>query len=84
MPNLMISQKEPAKTIFITSFFGLIARNILATNVLKILKERPDLKIVILALEAKKNLYQKGNRAFCEHCECMGNGYKVEFKKIKN
>src|SRR3989344_6658189 len=59
MPNLMISQKEPAKTIFITSFFGLIARNILATNVLKLLKEQPGLKIVILAPEEKRELYQK-------------------------
>lgn len=45
------------RTIFITSFFGLIARNILATDVLKILRTKA--KIVILAPENKKDQYQK-------------------------
>ena len=47
------------KTIFITSFFGLIARNILSTSVLKILSQQAGLRIVILAPEEKKDFYQK-------------------------
>lgn len=47
------------KTIFITSFFGLIARNILATDFLRILSARSDLKIVIFAPREKKELYDK-------------------------
>jgi hypothetical protein len=47
------------KTIFISSFFGLIARNILATDVLKILRNQPDLRIVILAPQAKQALYHR-------------------------
>lgn len=47
------------KTIFITSFFGLIGRNILATNFLKILRNQPDLRIVIFVPEKKKDQYDK-------------------------
>jgi hypothetical protein len=47
------------RTIFITSFFGLIGRNILATDTLKTLRARRDLRIVILASENKKEQYQK-------------------------
>lgn len=46
------------KTIFITCFFGLIARDILGTRVFSILRSRNDLKIVILVPENKKQLYQ--------------------------
>ncbi len=46
------------ETIFITSFFGLIARNILATDILKILRMEPNLRIVILTPENKKEKYQ--------------------------
>lgn len=47
------------KTIFITSFFGLIARNILATDVLTRLRSNKDLKIVILAPEEKGEFYRQ-------------------------
>ncbi len=47
------------KTIFITSFFGLIARNILATDVLGRLKSNKDLRIVILAPEGKGEFYRQ-------------------------
>src|SRR3989344_3514990 len=50
--------KQP-KTIFITSFFGLIARNILATAVLKTLDEQASVRIVILTPENKREQYQK-------------------------
>lgn len=48
-----------AKTIFITSFFGLSARNILSTSILDILSKVPDARIVVIAPEAKKEEYQK-------------------------
>ncbi len=47
------------KTIFVTSFFGLIARNILATDFLKILRSRPDLRVVILTPEIKAENYRR-------------------------
>lgn len=47
------------KTIFITSFFGFISRNILATDTLKILRQQPNLKIVILAPENKQKKYEE-------------------------
>ncbi len=47
------------KTVFITSFFGLIARNILATSFLKILSARSDLRIVIFAPQKKSRLYRE-------------------------
>lgn len=47
------------KTIFITSFFGLIARNILATDVLTRLRSNKDLKIVILAPKEKGEFYRQ-------------------------
>ena len=47
------------KTIFITSFFGLIARNILATDFLRILSSQPNIRIVIFAPKEKKASYQK-------------------------
>ncbi|MBI2024655.1 MAG: hypothetical protein HYT03_01000 [Candidatus Harrisonbacteria bacterium] len=47
------------KTVFITSFFGLISRNILATDTLKILRRDPNLRIVIVAPEKKRENYQK-------------------------
>lgn len=49
---------ENRKTIFITSFFGLIARNILSTKILGILREQPNIRIVILAPEGKREDYQ--------------------------
>lgn len=48
-----------SKTIFITSFFGLSARNILSTSILDILSSNPDTRIVILAPQEKKEDYQK-------------------------
>lgn len=47
------------KTIFITSFFGLIARNILSTETLSILRRRSDLRIVILTPEDKRSSHQQ-------------------------
>lgn len=58
MKQTVSPQTTKKRTIFITSFFGLIARNILATDVLKILSSQPDLRIVILAPEKKQALYQ--------------------------
>jgi CDP-glycerol glycerophosphotransferase (TagB/SpsB family) len=45
------------KTIFITIFGGAIARNILRTDVLKILKS--ELKIILLVPNSKKEYYEK-------------------------
>ncbi|MFY9493285.1 MAG: CDP-glycerol glycerophosphotransferase family protein [Minisyncoccia bacterium] len=50
---------ENKKTIFITSFFGLIARNILDTDVLKILSLKENLSIVVLAPAEKKESYEE-------------------------
>src|SRR3989344_338007 len=47
------------KTVFITSFSGLSARNILSTSVLEILAGQPDLRIVILAPVEKKEDLQR-------------------------
>lgn len=47
-----------SKTIFVSSFFGLIARNILSTDVLGILRNHKDLRIVIFAPKEKEILYQ--------------------------
>ncbi|MDP3764359.1 MAG: hypothetical protein Q8Q95_01930 [bacterium] len=47
------------KTIFVSSFFGLIARNILATDFLRILGSQPDIRIIIFAPQEKKASYQK-------------------------
>ena len=51
------------RTVFITSFFGLIARNILATDVLKTLGRQPNLRIIILTPQEKKELYEQQFRA---------------------
>ncbi len=51
--------RQTSKTIFITSFFGLIGRNILATDFLEILKKRNDLRVVVLAPQQKVELYKK-------------------------
>lgn len=50
-------ENQTKKTIFITSFFGLIARNILATDILANLKKRPDLRIVIVAPKEKADTF---------------------------
>lgn len=47
------------KTIFITSFFGFVARNILATEFLKLLSARGDIRIVILTPDKKKARHEK-------------------------
>lgn len=47
------------KTIFITSFYGLIGRNLLATNILSTLFQNvPDSRVVIILPEEKQKLYQ--------------------------
>jgi hypothetical protein len=69
-PNCVVS--ENIKTIFISSFFGLISRNILSTDVLKILKSEDKLRIVVLVPPSKKDLYQKiyrGDNIFFESIE---------------
>lgn len=50
---------ENQKTIFITAFFGLIARNILATDFLELIKKNKGLRIVILAPAQKKDCYRE-------------------------
>ena len=50
---------EKQKTIFITSFFGLISRNILATDFLDILKSDNNLNVLILVPLDKLDLYRK-------------------------
>lgn len=48
------------KTIFITSFYGLIGRNLLATDILPTLfKNSPDVKVVILLPKEKQQRYQE-------------------------
>ena len=54
-----MAEEQKIKTVFITSFFGLIGRNILATNTLKALRNHQDLRIVILTAENKQVQYQK-------------------------
>lgn len=46
------------KTIFITSFFGLSARNILSTGILGVLANDSETRVVILGPEKKKEDYQ--------------------------
>lgn len=46
-------------TIFITSFFGFIARNILATEFLKLLRTRSAIRIVILTPEKKQERHEQ-------------------------
>ena len=48
------------KTIFITSFYGLIGRNLLSTSILPTLfSEVPDAKVVILLPEEKEKQYRE-------------------------
>lgn len=47
------------KTIFISSFHGLISRNILATDFLNELHKKTNLKIVILCPISKKDFFEK-------------------------
>ncbi len=47
------------KTLFITSFNPFISRNILATDVFKILKSQSDLRIVIFVPDYKTNYFQE-------------------------
>ena len=45
------------KTVFITAYHGFIARNILNTDVLKLLRQDSDVRIVVFAPPAKKELF---------------------------
>ncbi len=48
------------KTIFITSFYGLIGRNLLATDILPTLfQEAPEAKVVIVLPQEKEESYRK-------------------------
>lgn len=56
----MHSTMQGQKTIFITSFYGLIGRNLLATGILKVIKQSlPETRIVILLPKEKQEMYQK-------------------------
>ena len=46
------------KTIFITVFRGLIARNILTTDTFTVIRNQSNLKIVIIAPKEKEDRYQ--------------------------
>ncbi|MDO8467186.1 MAG: CDP-glycerol glycerophosphotransferase family protein [bacterium] len=54
-----IGHIKKMKTIFLTSFNPFIARNILATDVLRILKECSDLKIVVFVPDYKIDWFKK-------------------------
>ena len=57
------------KTIFITIYDGLISKNILRTDVLKILKQQEKVRIVLFVQEMKINYYRKhfsSERVFVE------------------
>jgi len=57
------------KTIFITVYDGLISKNILKTNVFKILKKQDNLRIVLFVSSIKLNYYRecfKSDRVFIE------------------
>lgn len=47
------------RTIFITCFFNLVVRNILATDFLRALKSRKDLRLVLLVPEGKLAFFEK-------------------------
>ncbi len=47
------------KTIFITCFHSIISKNILSTDALKVLQEKPELKIVILVPDHKKEVFER-------------------------
>lgn len=47
------------RTIFITCFFNLVVRNVLATDFLRALKSQKDLRLVLLIPEGKKDFFQK-------------------------
>ena len=47
------------KTIFITCFFNMVARNILSTSFFDSLKSRSDLRVVLLVPKDKESLYRK-------------------------
>ncbi len=47
------------KTIFISCFFNLVVRNLLETDFFNILKNRSDIKIVLLVPEKNKDFYQQ-------------------------
>lgn len=53
-----MSSRE-TKTIFMPIFHGHISRNVLLTNIFKILADRKNLKIVIFTYDFKKDYYQK-------------------------
>ena len=47
------------KTIFITSFHGLISRNIFQSEAFEVLKNRPDLKLAVFIPDYKFDFFQK-------------------------
>ncbi len=47
------------KTVFITCFFNLVVRNVLATAFFRVLKARKDLRLVLLVPEGKRDFFQK-------------------------
>lgn len=51
------------KTIFITAFHPFISKNILNTDVFKILKQKKDLKIILLAPNVLKDFFENNYRS---------------------
>ncbi|KKS75165.1 MAG: hypothetical protein UV48_C0017G0007 [Candidatus Azambacteria bacterium GW2011_GWA2_42_9] len=51
------------KTIFITAFHAFISKNIFNTDVLKILKQRKDLKIILLVPKILKDFFENNYRS---------------------
>lgn len=47
------------KTIFITCFFNLVVRNILETDFFRILRSRPDLRLILLVPAGKADFYRQ-------------------------
>ena len=47
------------RTIFITCFTGLIGRNILSTGAFRMLAERPDIRLVVLAPESRAKILRQ-------------------------
>jgi hypothetical protein len=52
-------QNKNQKTLFVTSFHGIISKNILNSDVFNILKDNKDIKIIIFVPNHKKELFEK-------------------------
>ncbi len=70
------------KTVFISSFFGLVARNVLSTSILDILAKHPDIRIVILAPQEKREDYQRSFGA--GRANVIVEGVELKNAKVKS